>query len=121
MFQWDELEHLHVVRKLKEILNQCRVLDKLHVNKFEMHHPTKHILINPGKPSRKTVVMIDFERCYETQKPQNVTQFIEFICRITGELATKGIDVNIEKIRKLAQEYKKNGDKESFQKIVNYI
>ncbi len=65
----------------KEILEQCRVLDKLHVNKFEMHHPTKHILIKAGKPSRKTVVMIDFERCRWTEKPKNVTQFVQFLLR----------------------------------------
>src|SRR3989344_6722401 len=63
----------------KEILDQCRVLDKLHVNKFEMHHPTKHILIKAGKPSRKTVIMIDFERCRWTEKPKNVTQFVQFL------------------------------------------
>src|SRR3989338_10952221 len=73
--------HPFSVTLAKEILNQCRVLDKLHVNKFEMHHPTKHILINPGKPSRKTVVMIDFERCKWTKKPKNVTQFVQFLQR----------------------------------------
>jgi len=51
------------------------------VNKFEMHHPTKHILIKAGKPSRKTVVMIDFERCRWTEKPKNVTQFVQFLLR----------------------------------------
>ncbi len=65
----------------KEILDQCRVLDKLHINKFEMHHPTKHVLIKAGKPSRKTVVMIDFERCRWTEKPKNVTQFVQFLQR----------------------------------------
>lgn len=65
----------------KEVLDQCHVLDKLHVNKFEMHHPTKHILITAGKPSRKTVVMIDFERCRWTEKPKNVTQFVQFLLR----------------------------------------
>ena len=65
----------------KEILDQCHVLDQLHVTKFEMHHPTKHILIKPGKPSRKTVVMIDFERCRWTPKPKNVTQFVQFLQR----------------------------------------
>lgn len=65
----------------REILDQCHVLDKLHVNKFEMHHPTKHILLKSGKPSRKTVVMIDFERCRWTEKPKNVTQFAQFLQR----------------------------------------
>lgn len=65
----------------KEILDQCRVLDTLQVNKFEMHHPVKHILIKHGKPSRKTVVMIDFERCRATEKPKNVTQFCQFLLR----------------------------------------
>lgn len=59
---------------LLEVLRQCRKLDDLHVSKEEMHHPLKHVIVGKGK-----VVMIDFERCHNTENPQNVTQFCQFI------------------------------------------
>lgn len=58
-----------------EVLRQCRLLDKLKVDKFEMHHPVKHILIG------KKVVMIDFERCKYSEKPKNVTGFCQFLVK----------------------------------------
>lgn len=99
------------------LLHQCFGLDQLGINKEEMHHPVKHIIIDKYNQP----ILIDFERCYETKKPQNVTQFLEFICRIKGELDKKGISIDIKTTRKLAQDYKKNSNKESFQKIVDYI
>lgn len=59
---------------LRKVLQQCFVLDQLGMNKLEMHHPIKHILI-----TKKGPVMIDFERCYYTKKPKNVTQFMQFL------------------------------------------
>ena len=43
---------------LKNILLQCRKLDKAKVNKYEMHSVTKNVIVVKNKP-----VMIDFERC----------------------------------------------------------
>ncbi len=65
-----------VVKVLVDLVQQCRVMDKLGVNKFEMHHPLKHVLIRKGK-----VVMIDFERCRNSVKPKNVTQVCQFLSR----------------------------------------
>jgi len=90
----------------KEILDQCRVLDKMHVNKFEMHHPVKHIVIKPGKPSRKTVVMLDFERCRWTEKPKNVTQLTQFLLR---HAPYQGKDVG-----GLLRQYKKRQDEKTY-------
>jgi predicted Ser/Thr protein kinase len=67
---------------VKEILLQCRILDELHVNKYEMHRPVKHILFCKGKTLRKRVVMIDFERCRSTPQPKNVTQFCQYLLKI---------------------------------------
>lgn len=99
------------------LLHQCFGLDKLGINKEEMHHPVKHIIIDKYNQP----ILLDFERCYETKKPQNLTQFIEFICRIKYDLEKKDISIDIKTIRNLAQDYKKNSNKESFQKIVDYI
>jgi len=80
------------------LLDQCYSMDKLMVNKEEMHHPLKHVIVtNVGNP-----VLLDFERCSNTEKPKNVTQFIEFICRMDG------ITVKIDELRELAREYKEN-------------
>ena len=61
---------------LKDLLNQCYTLDKLKVNKYEMHHPLKHALVRKNK-----IVLIDFERCKRTEKPKNVTQVCQFLAR----------------------------------------
>ena len=94
---------------LVKILEQCYELDKLAVNKEEMHHPLKHIII--GKNNKPT--LIDFERCHKTDKPHNVTQFVEFICRIQRN--------NVQFLRELAREYKNNLNKENLDKIIAVI
>jgi len=63
----------------KIILNikrQCEILDKLKINKEEMHYPVKNIIINKNKP-----VLIDFERCGYTLRPKNLNQFKQFLKR----------------------------------------
>ena len=97
----------------REILEQCRILDQLHVNKLEMHHPVKHILLKRGKPSRKTVVMIDFERCKQTLKPKNVTQFVQFLLR-QKEYAGKQVD-------DLLKRYKKNQSEEHYKQLLQAL
>ncbi|MBI1972546.1 hypothetical protein HYS50_00915 [Candidatus Woesearchaeota archaeon] len=97
----------------REILEQCRILDQLHVNKLEMHHPVKHILLKRGKPSRKTVVMIDFERCKQTQKPKNVTQFVQFLLR-QKEYAGKQVD-------DLLKRYKKSYSEEDYISLIQAL
>ena len=56
-----------------EILRQCRVLDKIGINKLEFTRPLKHVFVGDN------VIMIDFERCYYTDKPKNVSQFCAFL------------------------------------------
>ena len=90
---------------IKQVLNQCRILDKLKINKKEMHHPVKHVLIH-----NKKITMIDFERCYKTKKPKNVTQFIEFLLR-------KNYKINI----KLIKQYKTSLKETAYKKIINSI
>jgi len=95
---------------VKEVLRQCRALDKLHVNKFEMHHPIKHILIKKNKK----IVMIDFERCKYSLYPKNVTQFVQF-------LPWLGFKIDKEKIMNVLRSYKKDYSEESYKKILNLI
>lgn len=101
---WMKEKYREEIQKmLLLVLKQCYTLDQLGVNKQEMHHPYKHILIQNDKP-----VFIDFERCKETEKPCNVTQFLEFLSRSKEELFKKGMKVSEEELRRLGAKYKVN-------------
>jgi len=106
-----------IIEVLKNVSNQCFIMDKLKINKLEMHHPVKHILID------KKPVLIDFERCYKTNNSKNVTQFIQFIIsnNLKKILLKKKIIINRKKMIKLAKEYKKNMNKENFNKLLKEI
>tara|TARA_Y100000310_G_C20636986_1_gene791718 strand:- start:872 stop:1501 length:630 start_codon:yes stop_codon:yes gene_type:complete len=91
---------------LVNVLEQCYIMDKMGMNKLEMHHPLKHVLIG------KKVVLIDFERCYYTPKPKNVSQFCTFIVRY---------GYSREKLLPLVRKYKKSYLKKDFLRILNYV
>lgn len=82
-----------IKKVLKNVFDQCFLMDELRINKEEMHHPLKHVLVDYPK-----VTLIDFERVYQSKKPHNVTQFVQFVSNI--------LKVNKKKIRILAQRYK---------------
>ena len=92
-------------RLIKKILEQCFTLDKLKIIKEEMHKPLKHIFIDGNK-----VTMIDFERCHSTDKPKNVTQFVQFIQR--------KYDLDNKKLKQVLIEYKKDINDKTFDKLV---
>ena len=87
---------------LRGVLQQCYHLDQLGISKEEMHHPLKHIIID----SLQQPVLLDFERAKETKKPQNVTQFVEYLCRLEKLLREKKILLDKEKLRAIAKIYK---------------
>ena len=93
------------VRKVVlEILKQCRVLDRLRVNKLEFTRPLKHVFVGDR------VVMIDFERCYFTDKPKNVSQFCAFLENRFG--------LNL---REEVKKYKKSYLEKDFKRIYSKI
>lgn len=94
------------IRKIiAEVLRQCFIMDGLGVNKEEMHRPIKHIVIN----KKNKLTLIDFERCYKTERPHNVTQF--------GVFLMKNKLVN-EKMLGLLKEYKREISKKVFNRIL---
>ncbi|MBN2422130.1 methyltransferase [Candidatus Woesearchaeota archaeon] len=106
-----------IVKILKEVFEQCFIMDKLGINKFEMHHPVKHILITKDlKP-----VLIDFERARFTENPKNVTQFCDFlICeKVNDLLRKKGIEINEKEMIDAAKNYKKKKNKNNFNLIIS--
>mgnify|MGYP001615034787 CR=1 FL=1 len=103
----DYFKKISYIRKkeiIKEILLQCYEMDKLKVNKFEMNHPDKHIVID------KKVVMIDFEKCKYSLKPKNVTQFLQFLNKLGIQISKKVIEVS--------KKYKENQNDENFKRIL---
>jgi putative serine/threonine protein kinase len=102
-----------------DLFNQMFLLDGLGVNKEEMHHPYKHIII-----TKKTKpVLLDFERANNTEKPSNVTQFCQFITstNLHSLLNKKGFKINIRKVRAAAKKYKHNINKKNFEEIIKII
>ena len=108
-----------IIEILKNIFLQLYQIDKFGINKEEMHHPVKHILVNKdGKP-----VLIDFERAYQTKKPHNVTQFCQFLTAGNTQQMLKKRHVPIQKakLRKYAQWYKKQRTRKAFVSIMKTI
>jgi release factor glutamine methyltransferase len=100
---------------LKEVFRQCFILDQLKINKEEMHHPIKHVIIG------KKVVLLDFERANKSISPRNVTQFCQYIINQRAELNKKGFKIDREDIIALARNYSKKMDKENLNKILKAI
>ncbi|RHY28478.1 hypothetical protein DYB32_005944 [Aphanomyces invadans] len=91
---------------LRRIFHQCYVLDVLRINKAEMTHPMRHILVHQG-----TCVFIDFEKCLYSQQPRNVTQLLQFVTspRVVAALAAKGHSIQVPLLRDTAKQYKAAG------------
>ncbi|MAG50830.1 hypothetical protein CL621_04300 [archaeon] len=109
----------NIKRILKDIFEKCYILDSLQIEKKEMHHPIKHILIE-----KNNAKMIDFERCRKTEKPKNTTQFCQFLIskKVSDILTKKGF----KKIKKstlisLVKDYKKDFNKKNIKKIINLL
>lgn len=103
---------------IKQILKQCFELDKLKINKKELTNPYKHILIK-----NKKAMMIDFERCYETENPKNVTQFAQYIMSRKMDLIfkEKGFILDKNKFKKALKNYKSCKTKSNFSKILRFF
>ncbi|MEK6951616.1 MAG: hypothetical protein AABX29_01240 [Nanoarchaeota archaeon] len=88
---------------VREVLRQCRILDKLKVDKFEMHHPLKHVIVG------RRIVLIDFERCKYSERPKNVTGFCQFLNNYYRK---------IDNLKEILKKYKESYSDEDFDEIV---
>ena len=90
------------------------LLDSLKVDKEEMHHPLKHIIVSENKPC-----LLDFERAHYSQNPKNVTQFCQFL--MSGHaneiLKKKDIAIDRSKLIRLAKIYKNRQNIKNFKNI----
>lgn len=103
---------------IKGVFNQMFTLDRLKIDKEEMHHPLKHIIVSNNKP-----YLIDFERTHYAKSPKNVTQFCQFLMSgyIDEILRNKKINVDRDKLIQLAKTYKNNQNNINFKKIISII
>jgi len=107
-----------IKKTIKNVFSQLHNLDKLRIDKEEMHHPLKHVIISKGKP-----FLIDFERAHYAGNPKNVTQFCQFL--ISGHanvlLKAKGIIIDRNRMMRLAKLYKNNQNIRSFKEILELV
>ncbi len=85
---------------VSECLEICYILDAIGVQKEEMTHPEKHIIV------ADRVYFIDFERSVLSERPANVTQFCSYLRRF-------GVEIDVELLRA----YKRSYSREAFEKI----
>ena len=102
-----------IIRVIKDVLKQMNELDKLKINKEEMHHPLKHVVIKNKKP-----ILLDFERCYYSKKPHNVTQFVQFVIKLNKEFK---LDLNKKKLIEVSKKYKKEYSERYYKEIIKLI
>ena len=96
-----------IISMIKQVLKIAYKLDKLMINKKEFHNLSKHVLIYNNKAR-----LIDFERCYYTKKPKNVTQCCQYINKLR---LWKNNQTSI------LRTYKKERTKINFNKILKNI
>ncbi|MBW3001897.1 methyltransferase [Candidatus Woesearchaeota archaeon] len=102
-------------RVFKNVFNKCFKMDQLGINKEEMHHPVKHVIIG------KSVKLIDFERARKTKDPKNVSQFCQFVMSLKPVLEKKGFKINKNEIISSAKEYKQDFKTQRFKKVLKTI
>ena len=107
-----------ILKIISEILFMCYKMDSLKINKLELTNPKKHILIENNKP-----IFIDFERCYYTNNPKNLTQFCQYISskKMSIILKSKSIHINKRKLIGLLRLYKKTINHSNFKLINEFI
>jgi predicted Ser/Thr protein kinase len=116
-FLEQEADKEKIIAVLKQVFEQCRVMDMLGINKLELTNPYKDILVTADNKA----VMIDFERCYEAKKSKNVTQFLQYLIKNKPLLEKKEMIINRDELIKLGKAYKEKPTKKSFNKIMTII
>ena len=99
---------------LTRLLDQCRTLDTIRIDKREMTRPYKHVLIARGIPTQ-----IDYDRARESPRPHNVTQLCQFLTagRYAHLLAERGVNIDKERLLSAAKTYKKTYANEDYDRI----
>ena len=114
---YEYIEGIHLNKVLNEenfkilinqLLDQAYILDKLKIDKGEMHKPYSNVLVDDNLK----IYLIDFERAIKSLKPKNVLNLVQFI--------TRGKERN-EELMNILREYKENQSEENYNKIKSYV
>lgn len=102
---------------IKELLSQCRRLDRVGIDHGELSNPARHVIIG------SRLVIIDFESASTERKPANVTSVAQylFIGGKRSELFRDLLHVDVKKLIPLLREYKERMDDHSFRKLLKLI
>jgi O-6-methylguanine DNA methyltransferase len=92
-----------VMSVISRVLAQCLLMDTLNISKEEMSNPYKHVIVRKTKEGYRPV-LIDFERAHKTLRPQNVTQFFQYLLHIEKKLPD-GLHLNREMILNTMKSY----------------
>ena len=109
---------------LRIVLGYCRKLDELNLIKEEFTRPLKHVFIRRvpdkmglQKESELSVTMIDFERMKFSLRPNNVTQFCQYLNMLGKNNVLKGrVEISSD-ILSRAKDYKSQMTASSFEGI----
>jgi len=103
---------------IKNVFSQMLALDRLKIDKEEMQHPLKHVIVSKNRP-----YLIDFERAHYSGNPKNVTQFCQFLMSgsLRQILKTKKISIDRSKIMQLAKIYKNKPNRITDNNIVDAV
>ena len=104
---------------MKRVFKQLFIMDKLGIQKEEMHNPYKHIIVDKkGRPW-----LVDFERASFSKAPKNVTQFCQFLAskEVSAILRDRGIVIRRETLLEMAKNYKKSRSEQSFKAILSLL
>ncbi len=103
---------------LAALLDQCRALDRIGVNKTEMTRPYKHVLVHRNRPTQ-----IDFDRSRRSPKPQNVTQLCQFMTsgRYAYLLRARDVVIDGTLLIDAARNYKKAYAQREYERIRSLV
>ena len=118
-FDKKETKRSDVVAVLCNVFEQMFAMDKLGLNKEEMHHPVKHIII--GKNNKP--VLVDFERCKPKKKVHNVTQFVQFVIsgKLMHHLERHKLRISMLDMLNRARKYSERKTRENFEEILELL
>ena len=106
-----------VKRVLRNMLEQCWRLDKIHLDHGELSRAPKHIIVN----FNDSPFIVDFESASLNRKPANVTSLSQFLFisgKVAEKVALKIGEKNRDSVIEALRRYKADGNRESFERIL---
>jgi putative serine/threonine protein kinase len=107
---------VRVKKVLREVLEQCWLLDSIGLDHGELSHGPKHIIID----SADRPFIVDFETASVNRVPANVTSICQFlfISGVAAEVVEKIGRENKELIIEALRFYKRCRNRESFERVL---